>query len=350
MNTRKKTNCNSSQPKATHWIWSWRVRKGILALILILAIIPIINAQSSGSRGGVNSYPYGQSRQPTGPAYVVDQRIEDYIKVDAKVEIRVKPDQIRIVLAVSENAKTAPECEEKVFSKVEKLKTAFTELGVKPEDIVDDFIAVLPRYEYVIKEIESGKAAVETLMDYGMQSNLHIKVPDDALALSVIRAAFKLGVTDIIAFDYWSKELDTVKQNALAAAIEKANTKAKLVLGQTFGDMPTPINVEASTKLIMPDSLYQSFNNSFSQTLTQHYRGNLPVITAFRPKNTYYKGHVDLSSDQQPDTVSMHCEISVVSTVKLFFASPVNERLLTSRSQSLAKSSRPDKISYRISR
>ena len=350
MNTPNQVNTKSTHKSTTKSIWSWSVRKGVLALILILGIIPIINAQSSGSRGGVNAYPYGQSQHPSGMNHIVDQRIEDYIQVDSKVELRVKPDQIRIVLAVSDNAKTSAECEEKVFSRIKQLKEALTEIGVKPDDVVDDFIAVLPRYKYVVENLEGEKVAVETLMDYGMQSNLHIKVPNDELALKAIRAAFKIDITDIIAFDYWSTELDAVKQQALKQAIEKANSKAQLILGQTFDEMPTPINVKASTQLIMPDSLYQSFNNSFSQTLKQNYRGNLPVITAFRPKNTYYKGHVDPSSDQQPDTVSMHCEISVVSTVQLFFASPVNKRLPANRGQSLAKSSRPDKISYRSSK
>ena len=82
------------------WIWSWSLRRGVLAFILILGIIPLINAQSSGSRGGVNSHPNGRQRMAT--TTLIDQRIEDYIQVDSKVELRVQPDQIRIVLAVSE--------------------------------------------------------------------------------------------------------------------------------------------------------------------------------------------------------------------------------------------------------
>ena len=191
-----------------------------------------------------------------------------------------------------------------------------------------------------------------------MQSNLHIKVPNDDLAMRAIRAAFKLNITDIIAFDYWSKELDAVKQKALEVAIEKAKSKAQLLLGQTFDDMPAPINVTSDTQIVMPESLYVSFDNSHSQTLTQGYnRGDLPVITAFRPKNTYYKGYIDKTADQQPDSVSLNCEISVVSSVKLIFASPVSQRLLATRSLATEKlrnsnrnesaSSKSNKVSYR---
>ncbi len=328
MNKTSQMNTKTARRLLANGIWTWSLRKGVFAFILILGIIPLINAQSSGSRGGVAPYSSNQTPSSLETTSVLDPQIQEYIQVGSRVEIRVKPDQIRIVLAVRENAKTSAECEEKVFARIEILKSALKKIGVKSEDIVDDFIAVLPRYKFVLEDLEGEKVAVETLLDYGMQSNLHIKVPDDELALKAIRAAFTMDITDIIAFDYWSKELDAAKQAALEQAIDKANSKAHLILGKTFGEMPKPINVKTSTNLIMPETLYQSFNNAFSETVTQSYRGNLPVITAFRPKNTYYKGNVDTHSDQQPDTVSMHCEISVVSTVQLFYSSPVNERLL----------------------
>ena len=319
----------------TRRIWSWSIRKGILAFVVILGIIPLINAQSSGSRGGVRSNQYGGQTQPDT---LIHQRVEDYITIASKVELRVKPDQIRIVLAVGANARTSAECEKNVFSKIDELKSALVEIGVRPENIVDDFIAVLPRYQYEVKDQEKEKVAVETLLDFSMQSNLHIKVPNDELAIKSIRAAFRLDITDIIAFDYWSTELDQTKEMALDQATEQAKRKAQILLGQTFDVMPKPINVEATTQIILPDSLYDSFSNTHSQTLTQPYRGNLPTITAFRPKNTYYKGHVDLHADRQPKTVSMRCEISVVSSVQLFFASPVSERLLATKQVNLKKS------------
>lgn len=303
-------------------LWSWSLRKGILAFVLILGIIPIINAQSSGSRGGIHTNPYENQTESRSESLAYE-KIEDFILVDSKIELRVKPDQIRIVLAVGGDGPTSSECADQVFQKVDNLKSSLIEIGVKPEDLVDDFIAVLPRYQYFVDELNEEKVAVEKLVDYSMQTNLHIKVPDDAMAMRAIRAAFQLNITDIIAFDYWSQDLDARKQQALETAISRAKEKAKRLLGATFDELPAPINVKSSTKIIMPESLYETFANTHSQTLTQNRRtNNLPVITAFRPKNTYYRGYFDRVADQQPNTVPMSCEISIVSTVELFYASP----------------------------
>ena len=48
----------------------------------------------------------------------------------------------------------------------------------------------------------------------------------------------------------------------------------------------------------------------------------MEVIRTFRPKNTYDRGLFS-NSDIQPAELPMQSEISVVSTVKLFYESPV---------------------------
>jgi len=315
-------------------IWSWSIRKGVFALILILGIIPAINAQSSGSRGGVNRHNHKAEQYHQSEHQMALQNVEEYIKVASKVELRVKPDQIRIVLAIGGNAKTPSECEEKVFAKAEKLKADLVELGIESRNIKDDFIAILPRYQFEVEDWEGKKVAVEKPLDYSMQSNLHIKVPNDELAMKAIRAAFKLDITNVIAYDYWSEELDVFKQKSLEAALEKAKGKASLLLGSTFDERPAPINVISDTKVITPEKLYESFENVYSQTLQDSYRdrNDIPQIRAFRPKNTYFKGYNDPYADVQPKDVAMSCEISVVSTVQLFYASPVSDRLTKQRS------------------
>ncbi len=253
-------------------------------------------------------------------------KVEDIISVDAQVEIRIKPDQIRIVLAITEGAETPLECEQKVFSKIESLRNALIKLGVPKQDIVDDFIAILPRYEFVIETIEGQKVAVEKLKDYHIQSNLHVQVLNDEMAMKAIRSAFQLNVTDIISFDYWSKEIDSVKEKALDLALSKVESKSKKLFGATFQAMPTPINVTSETEVILPPDLYASFENSFSQTLTQRYNRNreqLPEIRAFRPKHTFYKGYTNKNLDVNSKHLAMSCEITVVSNVRQYFASPV---------------------------
>ena len=306
--------------------WNWTVRKGIFALLIIAGALTCVNAQMSGSRGGVNQNEYGNNPQQEPPTYSSRDQVVEYIKVQAQVELRVAPDQIRVVLAISDNAQTAAECESKVFGTVDQLRAALRELEIPETDIVDDFIAVLPRYKFQVESQEGENILVEKLLDYSMQSNLHIKVGSDSQAMDVIRAAFNLGVTDVIGFDYWSNEINGKKDEALRLAIEQATAKSDLLLGATFEQAPEPVNIKSHTRVVMPDKLYESFENSHDQSVNQTYnynKDNLPVIRAIRPKNTYYRGYMNEFGDLQPANVPMSCEISIVADVTMYYASPV---------------------------
>ena len=307
-------------------VWNWSIKKGVLALIIVVGVLAVVNGQMSGSRGGVNSDHHYQrshdANQLAGSA--LDERVFEYVEVDSKVEMRIKPDQIRIVLGIGESAKTSEECEAKVFKKIRELKVAFRELNIPETDIVDDFIAILPRYRYDLDTIEGQKVAVEKLDDFSIQSNMHVKVATETEATEVIRAAFKLGVTDLIGVDYWSKAIDETKKKAFEQAVTDAKSKAKHLLGETFPELPRPINVKDDTRVIMPDKLYASFANSYDSKFTQTYsrHRDIPVIKAFRPKNTYYQGHFG-DADRNPKEIAMGPEIYVISSVRLYYATPV---------------------------
>ena len=155
-----------------------------------------------------------------------------------------------------------------------------------------------------------------------MQSNLHLAVKDDAQAMSAIGIAFDAGVADIIAFDYWSKELDQVKVKARTAAVKAARDKAEVLLGALFEKQPPVINVQEATRIYYPETLYESFTNSSdAQYQSTYSRRDIPRIRMFRPKNTYYRG-LYMDADVQSKDLPMRSEISVVSTVRLYYESP----------------------------
>ena len=307
------------------YLWTWTVRKGVLALIIVFGLLTLINAQSSGSRGGLSHQQYHPS--PSHDLATISQsESTEIVSVEAKVELRVAPDQIRIVLAVTGDGKTSTECQAKVSEKIQQLRKSLGAMEIPDENIVEDFIAILPEYKFEIETREGEQFAVERMHKFNMQSNLHIKVENDAQALKAIYVAFEASVTDIIAFDYWSTKLDDKKSEALKLAIEKAKAKSEMLLGATFDNPLKPINITSGTLVVMPDKLYESFGQSYSQSVTQERYGkarNLPVIHAVRPKNTYYRGHFDEFGDQHSGDVPMRPEITVVAEVEMHYASPV---------------------------
>lgn len=276
-------------------------------------------AQFGGSRAGVEGRggPSAHSLKELNPEVA-----QGYITLEGQAELRIEPTEIRVVLAVTAEGETPGECHRQVAQRLSGLKAAWIELGIDPDNMFEDFIAVLPRYDYEIQSLRGQEVAVEKKVGYLMQTNAHLAVASNAEAMRAIGVAFEQGVSDIIAFDYWSKELDEARERARAEAVQAARRKADVLLGALFEDRPPVINLQEDTRVYFPESLYESFvNTSDAEYRAGYSRRGVPEIRTFRPKNTYYRGLYP-DADIQSKDLPMRPQISVVATVRLYFQSP----------------------------
>ncbi len=237
----------------------------------------------------------------------------------------MRPTRIRIVLAATSEGKTAQDCQRAIQESVTGLKSRWQKLKVAPENIVEDFIAVLPVHEWNVEKRGDTEVGVEQRVGFRMQTNIHLSVPNDETATAALTAAFEQGIADIIAIDYWSPELDAAKVRVRELALQAARSKADMLLKALFDPRPAVINVQEHTTVRYPESLYDAFVNSYQEEVTPAWKSDLPFLRAYRPRNTYYRGlHSD--GDVQGAGLPMHPEISVVSTVRLYFESPAASR------------------------
>ncbi len=290
-----------------------------LVVFFALVWLPGLSAYSqlAGSRGGVGEGAGGvPDLTPLAPDVA-----QGYIAIDGRAVVRVRATEVRVVLAVTGEGRTAQECRKTVDAAIERLKAAWVKMGITPEKIIVDFIAILPRYEWTVEKQDGAEVGTERKAGFRMQTNVHLAAKGESEAQAAINVAFQEGVTDIIAFDYWSKDLDDVKVAARAQALKAAQSKAEVLLGAVFENRPPAINVQEQTVVRYPDSLYHSFTNASDQSVTPSFRRDIPFIHAPRPRNTYYRGLVG-DADVQPRELPMSPEISVASTVRLYFESP----------------------------
>jgi uncharacterized protein YggE len=294
---------------------------GIFLLSLTLSA-QVSWGQFAGSRAGAES----ESRDVADLPLLDRESVEGFIAIDGRAEIRVRPTGIRIVLAVTSEGQTALECQTTIEETMRELKTSWSEIGIPGQNIVEDFIAVLPLYEWNLENRGNREIGVEKRAGFRMQTNVHLAVVNDAVAAKAFTAAFKHGVTDIIAFDYWSKELDEIKVQARAQAVKAARDKSELLFAALFDEPPSLINVQEATEVHYPKSLYSSFVNAYEQDVTRPWRRDMPFIRAYRARNTYYRG-LDFDGEFQSRELPMRPEISVVSTVRLYFESGADQRV-----------------------
>lgn len=288
----------------------------VLSALCFLPGSPALG-QLAGSRAGLGEGAAAVADLPR----LAPEIVRGYIAVDGRAVVRVRATEIRVVLAVTGEGKTAQECHQAVEGTVQRLRTAWGKMGVAPEKTVVDFIAVLPRYQWTIEKQGDVDVGVEKLAGYRMQTNVHLAVRGESEAQAALARAFELGITDIIGFDYWSKDLDEVKTRARAEALKAAQGKADVLLGALFEKRPPAINVQEQTVVRFPESLYHSFTSAHEESVAPSGRRDVPFVRAARPRNTYYRGLTG-DSDVEPAELPMSPEISVVSTVRLYFESP----------------------------
>ncbi len=301
------------------WIWS--------IVIGTLAWTPLADrasAQMVGARAGAEWMRAGQGLPPNGMAGPLDhQAVENYITIQGTVQKRLDPTAIRIVLALMVDGETPSECEGLCRQREDDFLQALDGLGIERDSIVVDFISILPIYEWLLETREGKSMAVETKIGFRMQSNVHIQVAGDEEARTALRVAFEQDIADVIAFDYWNEEVDRYKKEARREALSVAQEKADLLLGALFSEAPRPINVYESTQVVYPRSLYESFENTYADEVSiPYFLGNhILRLRAAKPKNTYFRGLME-NTDVQDQGLPLRPQISVVSTVRLYYATP----------------------------
>jgi uncharacterized protein YggE len=301
---------------------------------LCLFLTPIsARAQGFGGFGGSGNLSGSQSRNgdvgnqwyPAMQTPLLQPEMAlNYITIEGTADLRVEPEGIRVVLAITSEAPTADACQDKNAAQIQAVRKAWSTLNIPEENIVDDFINVLPVYEWRLSDRDGQQVRLQQREGYRMQSNLHLSVKTEKDAMAAINLAFKQGVTDIVTFDYWSSELDKQKAKARADAVAAAQEKAKTLLA-VFPDTPKVINIQESTAVFFPHSLYQTYENVLEEEVQYNDAWRkYPAIRAYRPKMTFFQG-LNSRSDKRPSGPAMKPEIAVVSTVRIYYQSPADK-------------------------
>jgi len=298
-------------------------RNGALPLSVVVLLLNLTvgwgYGQMAGSRAGADFFGGDSSKVAETPRLSLEMA-RGAITIEGSSEVRVTPSELRMVLAVIREAETAMECRSQTDQIMQAMTADWTKMGLEPADIVADFIAVLPRHEFQIDR----QTAVETKTGYLMQTNVHLRLSDDQQALQAMHIAFQHNVTDVLAFDYMSDQLETAKQQAIGLAVKAARDKAQLLFAGLFDQPPRLINLTEDTQIHYPATQYQSFTNVADDAFSQRsFRSDIGVIRLFRPRNTYYRGILP-QSDVFPPELPLSPRISIRSRVHLYFESPAS--------------------------
>ena len=301
----------------------------------IAIMSPVALAQGGGGFGGGGGFSSGSASSQNGywqqnrsdqaasfvnRTYLTQNPAVPLISVGGSAERRLTPEKLRLVIAMTVEAETAALCRDELNDLSAKIhKDWVGKLRIAKTDIKEDFIALLPTYDWT--KARDGDAYRETQSGFRLQTNLHVAVDNDAQAVQAIDAAFAYGSVSVVTFDYWHSEIDRVRKEVMADALKAAKAKSGVLL-DAFEERPRMVNVNEQTRVFFPNSLYQTYDNSLNRSLT---RNSSRDIHAIKQKLTFLRG-LQSDSDVRPQTMLMKPEIVVASHVTLYYQSPIEAK------------------------
>lgn len=157
------------------------------------------------------------------------------ISVSGKGETTAKPDVAVFTYAVSEEAKTVAEAQDKSTAKTNKVLAALKANNVEDKDIKTTSYTINPEYTSKIvscfdgpdRPIPGCTSSQSVLKGYVVAQSIEVKVRDIAAAGKLFETVGSLGVQSVYGLTFSVDEPESLKAEARAKAIEDAKTKAQ---------------------------------------------------------------------------------------------------------------------------
>lgn len=163
------------------------------------------------------------------------------IVVTGEGEVTALPDIATITATVRELAKTVPEAQKAVETKVTKEISSISDIGVDKKDIKTLSYTVNPKYEsdQKIYCYSIGcPVPKQVIIGYEVTETLQIKVRKIDSAGEVIGVLGSANITEISGPEFTVDDMDKINANVKAKAIENARKKAEMTaksLGVSLG-------------------------------------------------------------------------------------------------------------------
>lgn len=196
-------------------------RLGLRALVLAAGVVALASVSGPALAQGTGA--------PGGPE--ADRRT---LVVTGRFTVTAPPDAVRITVGVDSQAPTAREAHEATSRKVQDVVTALLSLGIPPRNLQTAGVALAPVYRYDEKRREN------VLAGYRSSYTLQVLVEQLDLAGAVVDAAVQAGADRVESIQFVVRDLEAVKQRAVAQAVADAMGQAR-VLAQAAGVQLGPL-------------------------------------------------------------------------------------------------------------
>jgi len=236
------------------------MNKKRIFLIMILPILQcaILSAQVSGNA------VYSEKKQVEQIPYA-DIETNNTINVEVSAIYNAIADDYVAIFNASQLGESAALTTSMMDGRLNGVKQAFIDLGIKASDIYIDMITFVPEYEYEVQKKIFSKSYNEIPKGFRLQKNIHVRYKKSKMLDPLIAACAQFEVYDLVKVEYYS--------NNSKAYYDSLRTEAKKVLKDKLKDYKElGVSIETAFTQIAENTFvkypqeqyasYQAFNSS----------------------------------------------------------------------------------------
>jgi len=248
--------------------------------------------------GNINANVNQQSRQRTYnlqiPSLYFDPNGDIIVSVRGLANIQA--DSYLAIFSISQIGKTTQEVNEILNSRITQIQAKIKALPNVKTYI--DMISFVPMYEYEAeKRVFSKRTYSEIPKGFEMKKNIHVEFTNPEVLETIMSICAEFEAYDLVKVDYFSKNLETTKQEMVtkAKALLKEKTKHyQEILGTDFntGEKQTVDDFQ----VFYPVDMYKSYQ-AYSSTNLPQGQSKYTVQQANKSETYYYQPIVNEDFD-----------------------------------------------------
>ncbi len=193
---------------------------------------------------------YGSEKTPNQDlpqATILGNNLQE---LEATVLMNVTADEYVAMFHIEQKGKKLKEVQENMDKRIADFQKGLLELGIKEDEMIIDFLSLVPEYEYDIEKKLFSRTYNEVPVGFELKKNVHIRFKDPKILDKIIAKAAENEIYDLSKVEYFIKDTDVLYQKLRKKAFEIITKKEKIY---------DSLNIKLSKAEKIADENFQTF-------------------------------------------------------------------------------------------
>ncbi|WP_338812032.1 SIMPL domain-containing protein [Bernardetia sp. Wsw4-3y2] len=221
-----------------------------LSFIFILFFFSSVSLAQNRANYNYGNSNYDADKKPNQElpqATILGSSLQE---LEATVLMNVTADEYVAMFHIEQKGKELKDVQENMDKRIANFQKGLIELGIKENEMIIDFLSLVPEYEYDVEKKFFSRTYNEVPVGFELKKNVHVRFKDNKILDKIIAKAAENEIYDLSKVEYFIKDTDILYQKLRKKAFEIIAKKEKLY---------DSLNIKLSKAEKVADENFQTF-------------------------------------------------------------------------------------------